>query len=51
MDCDHSNIISGEINDTSVTTINNVKIGMSIESFLKFHFESYPKTIEDILKQ
>lgn len=47
---DHSYIRSGVINDSSITTINSICIGMNLNSFLDLFFKSYPKKFEDNYK-
>ena len=46
----HSNILNGEIIDGSVSTVNEIKVGMSVDSFLRLHFESFPNEIENTYK-
>ena len=38
----HSNIVNGLIIESNVKTINNITIGMTIDTFLDLHFKSYP---------
>lgn len=44
-DSDHSYILSGEIYDSTLETINKIRIGMTLKEFLCKHFKSYPEEI------
>ena len=43
----HSPIIEGEVNDSSVSFSNNIKVGISLEYFYKIFFDNFPLELQN----